>query len=95
MTRLERIDGESCVKEREKERYCWRAGVMSRNEGDEEEELLVRTVSLYWKARWRVTVVREGMSVCEDRVNRSTLQNDGTRILECVTDKITVFINNE
>ena len=24
---------EWCVKEREKERYCWRAGVMSRNEG--------------------------------------------------------------
>ena len=22
-------------------RYCWRAGVMSRNEGEEEEELLV------------------------------------------------------
>ena len=37
---LERIDGESCVKERE-ERYCWRAGVMSRNERGEEEELLV------------------------------------------------------
>ena len=41
MTHLERIDGESCVKERGKERYCWRAGVMSRNEGKEEETLLV------------------------------------------------------
>ena len=41
MTHLERIDGESCVKERGKERYCWRAGVMSRNEGEEEEGLLV------------------------------------------------------
>ena len=29
------------VKERGKERYCWRAGVMSRNEGGEEEELFV------------------------------------------------------
>ena len=41
MTHLERIDGESCVEERGKERYCWRAGVMSRNEGEEEEGLLV------------------------------------------------------
>ena len=32
---------EECVKERGKERYCWRAGVMSRNEGEEEETLLV------------------------------------------------------
>ena len=29
------------VEERGKERYCWRAGVMSRNEGEEEEGLLV------------------------------------------------------
>lgn len=41
MTHLERIDGESCVKERGKERYCWRAGVMSRNEGEEGETLFV------------------------------------------------------
>ena len=41
MTRLERFDGESCVEERGEERYCWRAGVMSRNEGGEEEKLLV------------------------------------------------------
>ena len=32
---------EECVKERGEERYCWRAGVMSRNEEEEEEELLV------------------------------------------------------
>ena len=41
MSRLERIDGESCVEERGKERYCWRAGVMSRNEGEEGEALFV------------------------------------------------------
>ena len=41
MTHLERIDEESCVKERGKERYHWRAGVMSRNEGEEEETLFV------------------------------------------------------
>ena len=41
MTHSERNDCESCVKERGKERYCWRAGVMSRNEGKEEETLLV------------------------------------------------------
>ena len=41
MTHLERTDGESCVEERGEERYCWRAGVMSRNEGDEGETLLV------------------------------------------------------
>ena len=41
MIRLERIDGESCVEERGNLRYCWRAGVMSRNEGGEELELLV------------------------------------------------------
>ena len=41
MGHLDRIDGESCVEERGKERYCWRAGVMSRNEGKEEERLFV------------------------------------------------------
>ena len=30
-----------CVKERREERYCWRAGVMSRNEGEEGEALFV------------------------------------------------------
>ena len=29
--------------------------------------------------------MREGMSVGEDRVNRSTLQSDDTRIVECTT----------
>ena len=33
----------------------------------------------------RVTVVREGMSACEDRVIRHTLQRDGTRAVECAT----------
>ena len=32
---------ERFVEERGKERYCWRAGVMSRDEGEEEEELFV------------------------------------------------------
>ena len=41
MIRLERIDTESCVEEREKERYCWRAGVISRNEGEEIQILLI------------------------------------------------------
>ena len=60
---------------------------MSRNEGEEEEELLVWMVFLYLKAfsLLRVTVVREGMSVCEDRVIGKTLQSDDTRIVECVT----------
>ena len=40
MTHLERIDGESCVKERGYLRYFWRAGVMSRNEGEEGEGTL-------------------------------------------------------
>ena len=87
MTRLERIDGESCVKERGKERYSERAGVMSKNEGEEEEGLLVWMVFFQQKARpsKRVTVVREGMSVREDRVMGNTLQSDYTRIVECVT----------
>ena len=57
---------------------------MSRNEGEEEEELLVWMVFLYLKAHFlsRVTVVREGMSVCEDGMIRNTLQSDGTRIAE-------------
>ena len=57
---------------------------MSRNEGEEEEELLVRTVSLYSKAYTllRVTLVREGMSICEDRVIGNTFQSDDTRMTE-------------
>ena len=41
---------ELCVKERGKERYCWSAGVMSRNEGEEGETLFVWMVFLYLKA---------------------------------------------
>ena len=41
MTRLERIDDESCVKERGYLRYFLRAGVMSRNEGGKGEILFV------------------------------------------------------
>lgn len=43
---------------------------MSRNEGDEEMELLARTILLHLKAYslLRVTVVREGISSSEDRV---------------------------
>ena len=48
MTHLERIDGESCVEERGKERYCWR--VMSRNEGEEGEILFVWMVFFSLKA---------------------------------------------
>ena len=60
---------------------------MSRNEVEEEEELLVWMVFWHLKAYSlsRVTVVREGMSVCEDRVIRNTLQSDGTRMVECNT----------
>ena len=60
---------------------------MSRNEREEEEALLVWMVFLCLKARIlsRVTVVREGMSVCEDRMMSSTLQSDATRKAECKT----------
>ena len=30
-------------------------------------------------------MLREGMSVCEDRVIGNTLQSDVTRIMECIT----------
>ena len=44
-------------------------------------------VFMYLKAYplLRVTVVREGMSVCEDRVIGNTLQSDGTQKVECKT----------
>ena len=60
---------------------------MSRNEGEEEEGLFVWRVFFSEKANFlsRVTVVREGMSACEDRVIRSTLQSDVTRFEECTT----------
>ena len=75
---------ERFVEERGKERYCWRAGVMSRNEGEEEERLFVWAVFFFVKALslLRVTVVREGMSMSEDRVIGNTLQSDGTRKAE-------------
>ena len=58
--------------------------MISRNEGGEGETLLMWMVFLYLKAYplVRVTVVREGMSVCEDGVIGNTLQSDGTRIAE-------------
>ena len=60
---------------------------MSRNEGEEEEELLVLTVFFHWNAYslLRVTMVREGMSICEGRVIGNTLQSDGTKKAECIT----------
>ena len=65
--------------------YCWRAGMMSRDEGEEEEELFVLTVFFSLKAPFllRRTVVREDMSMSEDRVIGNTLQSDDTRIAEC------------
>ena len=41
LTEREGCMAEGCVKETINSRYCWRAGVMSRNEGEEGEELLV------------------------------------------------------
>ena len=60
---------------------------MSRNEGEEKEQLSVMTAFFIEKAHLllRVTVVREGMSACEGRVIGSTLQIDGTRKAECPT----------
>ena len=60
---------------------------MSRDEGEEDEGLFVLTVFLHLKAHplLRATVVREGMSVCEDRVIGNTLQSDDTRTAECPT----------
>ena len=60
---------------------------MSRKEGKEGEKLFVWMVFLSLKAHSlpRVTVLREGMSVGEDRVIGNTLQSDRTRILECAT----------
>ena len=60
---------------------------MSRNEGDEGEELFVWMVVLYSKAcsLSRVTVVRVGMSVREERMIGNTLQSDDAREAECIT----------
>ena len=60
---------------------------MSRNEGEVEGGLFVWRVFLYLKANLvqRVTVVRLDMSGCEVWMKGNTLQNDGTRIVECKT----------
>ena len=57
---------------------------MSRNEEEEKETLFVWMVFFFAKANVlsRVTVVREGISVCEDRVIGNTLQSDDTRTVE-------------
>ena len=62
---------------------------MSRNEREEGEGLFMWMVFKHLKALilLRVTVVREGMSVCEDGVIGNTLQSDGTRTEECSTEK--------
>lgn len=61
---------------------------MSRHEEEEREELFVWTTFLCLNALLlsRVTVVREGMSVNEDRKNGTTLQGDGTRTEECAAE---------
>ena len=55
------------MEQQELRRYRCRAGVMSRNEGGEKEELFVWRVFFFEKAysSSRVTVVRDGMSGCE------------------------------
>ena len=60
---------------------------MSRNEGEKGEELFVWRVFFSLKVipLLRVTMVREGMSVCEARVTWNTLQSDDTRRAECIT----------
>ena len=61
---------------------------MSRDEKEEGEELFVWTTFLCLNALLlsRVTVVREGMSIGEDRNNGTTLQSDGTRTEECAAE---------
>ena len=48
--RLQQWGRGECVKERGEDRYCCRAGVMSRNEGEEEEGLFVLMDFLHLKA---------------------------------------------
>lgn len=62
---------------------------MSRNERAEVEELFVLTVIISVKAKppLRATVVREGMSACEEKVIGNTLQSDGMRIMKGRTTK--------
>ena len=64
----------------------------SRNNGEKEAGRLISTVIFLQKANplRRITVLRDGMSVCEDRVIRNTLQSDEARIHESITN-ITVF----
>lgn len=59
------------------------------NERAEVEELFVLTVIISVKAKppLRATVVREGMSACEEKVIGNTLQSDGMRILKGRTTK--------
>ena len=62
---------------------------MSMNERAEVEELFVLTVIISVKAKppLRATVVREGMSACEEKVIGNTLQSDGMRIMKGRTTK--------
>lgn len=62
---------------------------MSRNERAEVKELFVLTVMISVKAKppLRATVVREGMSACEEKVIGNTLQSDGMRIMKGRTTK--------
>lgn len=59
------------------------------NERAEVEELFVLTVIISVKAKppLRATIVREGMSACEEKVIGNTLQSDGMRILKGRTTK--------
>ena len=59
------------------------------NERAEVEELFVLTVIISVKAKppLRATVVREGMSACEEKVIGNTLQSDGMRIMKGRTTK--------
>ena len=79
-----KLSVESCVKETMNWRHCWRAGVISRNEKEEEEVLFVWMVFLCLNARSlsRTTAVREGMSISEVRGRGNTFQSDDTRITE-------------
>ena len=62
---------------------------MSMNERAEVEELFVLTVIISVKAKppLSATVVREGMSVCEEILIGNTLQSDSMRIMKGRTTK--------
>ena len=57
---------------------------MSRNKGEEEEELIARRVCILEKATplKRETLTREGMSDCKLFVIGNTFQRDDTRIMK-------------